>query len=74
MLENVIQSAKSLGLMGVAVVDQGRGNYIARCMDRNGELCEPRSWDAHSSTDGALKDLGRQIEAALQEKVKRQVA
>ncbi len=71
MLDNLIQSAKALGLMGVVFADQGRGHIVGKCIDRCGELCDPTTLDTHASADAAMRDLGKRLENALQLKARK---
>ncbi len=59
-LEELIFRAKNRGLMGVAVWNQGSAtapHFVAGCMDRDGRIVDPRSWDDSPTIEGALQGL-----------------
>ena len=61
-LTTAIALAKSRGLMGVVVASQGGSRpYLARCINRDGMMCDPICWDTHETPDAAIADLIRQF-------------
>jgi len=60
-LPNVIEHLRALGLKGVAIIDQGGYHYLAMAVNKDGKVCDPRSWDTHDTPEAALTDLYDQL-------------
>lgn len=65
-MRQLIAELKRRGLMGFAVIDQGRdGHYLAVSINRYGRTCDPCSWDTHSSPEEAVNQLAGQVLPAI---------
>ena len=57
-LADVSKVAKNKGFRAIALINQGgREPFVAACMDGDGRVCDPRSYDTHATPEGALEDL-----------------
>lgn len=54
-----IELARAAGHNGICVWRQGPGQYLAACLNRGGEMDEPRNWDTHPTPEAAVADLYR---------------
>jgi hypothetical protein len=59
LLKDALADVRSIGLGGIAIIDQGGGPrpYVAMCVNRSGRLTGPRNKEPHASADDALLDL-----------------
>lgn len=64
-LQQLIAKARQLGNSGVVVWSNDGKRYIAGCTNRQGTICDPRSWDVHDTVADVLVDLNRQLDSAL---------
>jgi 1,4-dihydroxy-2-naphthoyl-CoA synthase len=60
-LKDVIAAARSKGCMGVCVIDQGGGNFVAICMGSDGRVRDPRSAHTHATPEAAIDDLAERL-------------
>ena len=65
-LARAVTAAKSRGLMGVVVFDQGECadgfRYVAACVGRDGRICDPRNFNPQQSPEAAIIDLVGRLE------------
>lgn len=59
--DELVAAAKAKGHMGIAIVQQGSGQYLALCVGQDGRVCDPRSWVTHTAITGALGDLAERM-------------
>lgn len=59
-LTEAVNLARECGFAGVAVIHQGgktATEYLAMCMSRGGQPCDPRNYLLHRTAEESLADL-----------------
>lgn len=72
----MLKNCRTLGLGGIAIVDQGGKTtpFMAACLTRGGDVCDPRNFDTHATPDAALTDLARKLEGLIEHKARKDPA
>lgn len=61
-MRHTIELARAAGCNGICVWRQGPGQYLAACLNKAGQMDEPRNWNTHPTPEAAVADLGKLLE------------